>query len=715
MPAPAPSEDGLIRWLRVLVATSVLAPAVVFVAAAWLDYRQTLELASSIVERTSRIADAHAQKAVDTSSLLIARIDDVLGARTAADLRADQPAVHDRLARIVGSLPPAQSAWVLDDEGRLVASSRRLVGDPDAERADRDLLDAHRLSSTPLVVTGLLRGMTGAEVYTVSRRREVDGRFAGVVGVSLQPSYLDDFYRELAREHAGLAVLLYRADGAVIMRRPDEPGAPRSLPASSAWLRVLASHGVGTVQSVTTADGVRRLATVQQVGGYPLYIATSLSYDAIEHDWLAKSLVTLGFAIAAMLALGAASWMALRAARSEGAATREWKREAARRETVEKALRESQRMEAIGQLTGGVAHDFNNLLMIVNGNVQILRKRLGTSEHDRQLAAIGNAIARGATLTRHLLAFSRRQALQPRTIDLLELMPGLCELLSHSLRENIRLDCNVEPDTWPVKADPAELELALLNIAVNARDAMPAGGTLTISTRNATVDDLLGLAGEMSGEFVLIALHDTGTGVPPEALNRVFDPFFTTKPPGKGTGLGLSQVYGFSRQSGGTVTLQSPPGRGTTVTLWLPRSTDEPPAVARTATRSHGAQGGHVLVVEDDAGVAYVLGEILEQLGFAVTMTTSGLEALERLEAGAAVDLVLTDVVMTGHLNGLQLARTVRSRYPRIAVLVMTGYAAEIARIAAEGFTVLTKPFDATTLAEAIARKIAREGDVVGQ
>ena len=276
------------------------------------------------------------------------------------------------------------------------------------------------------------------------------------------------------------------------------------------------------------------------------------------------------------------------------------------------------------------------------------------------------------------------------------------------MRENIRLQCRVEPGTWPIKADPAELELALLNIAVTARDAMPGGGVLEISARNATVNDLLGLAGEMSGEFVLIRMHDTGEGVPHAVLDRVFEPFFSTKAQGKGTGLGLSQVYGFSRQSGGTVTLQSPPGQGTTVTLWLPRSTE--PLVPKAPARTKGLvpAEGRILVVEDDRGVAGVLQELLMQLGYDVTVASNGTEALERLQ-NERFDLLLTDVVMVGGINGLQLARTVRSRYTRIPVIVMTGYTAEIARIAAEGFTVLTKPFDLETLATAIEAKLEGE------
>jgi CheY-like chemotaxis protein len=322
-----------------------------------------------------------------------------------------------------------------------------------------------------------------------------------------------------------------------------------------------------------------------------------------------------------------------------------------------------------------------------------LRRRLGAGAHGRQLDAIGDAVGRGVTLTRHLLAFSRRQALQPRTLDLHELMPNLCELLAHSLRGNIRLACSVAPETWPIKADPTELELAILNIAVNARDAMPNGGTLTITARNATVADMLSLSGAMLGEYVLVALHDTGEGIPPSILNRVFEPFFTTKETGKGTGLGLSQVYGFTRQTGGTVTLQSPPGRGTTVTLWLPRSTEAVAAAEAPAPAADDGGAGHVLVVEDDHSVALVLRELLEQLGYDVTLADSGAGALERL-AAARFDLVLTDVVMLGPVNGLELARTLRSRQPDLPVVLMTGYAAEIARIAAEGFTVLNKPFD---------------------
>jgi two-component system NtrC family sensor kinase len=688
----------------VLLVASILAPTLVFVASAWIDYQQTLDLARQRVDRAAAISQEHAQKILQSSELLIGHVEDVLGERDAATVAADEASLHDRLEAMARGLAHVQSVWVLDDEGRVLATSRVYPAANEPSRRDRPYFEQHRAGERPVIVTGMLQGrVTGAPVFAVTKRRDVNGRFDGVIGVSIYARDLDGFFAELAGGQPGLMLLVYRTDGSVVARYPDTPGPDRLAP-GSAWMQLVQSGGSG-IGELDGPDGQRRLVALRPVSPYPIYLAAALPFARIEGEWVSKATVPLGFAIAAMLALGAASWMALRAARAEHAVTREWRLESARRERAEQALRESQRMEAMGQLTGGVAHDFNNLLMVVNGNLEVLRRRIGAGAHDRQLDAIGDAVGRGVTLTRHLLAFSRRQALQPRTLDLHELMPGLCELLSHSLRGNIRLACHVAPDTWPIKADPTELELALLNVAVNARDAMPNGGTLTITARNATVADLLALSGAMMGEYVLVALHDTGEGIPPSILNRVFEPFFTTKEIGKGTGLGLSQVYGFTRQSGGTVTLQSPPGRGTTVTLWLPRSTEAvtSPQTPAPAVSERGA--GHVLVVEDDHSVARVLRELLEQLGYDVTLADNGAEALERVGA-ARFDLVLTDVVMLGPVNGLELARALRARHPELPVVVMTGYAAEIARIAAEGFTVMTKPFDVEALARMIERKI---------
>ena len=700
-------DAGPLRWLRVLLAISVLAPALVFVASAWIDYRQTVELAGQRVDRAAALAQEHAQNVLQSSELMLAHASDLLGGRDNAAIAAEEPALHDRLAAIARELPHVQSLWVLDETGRVLVTSRAQHAAEEPSRADQPYFAYYRDGGTATLVTGLLEARTpGERFFALTERRERDGRFAGVLGVSLLPDELTAFFAQLASEQPGMELMVYRPDGRVIARYPAGERVAE-LASDSAWMRLARGSRNGGVRAIDDANGRRHLVAVRALTPHPIVVAAGLPFSRIEHEWVAKALIPLGFAVAAMVALGAASGMALRTARDEHAATREWQREAARREKAEQALRESQRMEAMGQLTGGVAHDFNNLLMVVNGNLQILRRRLGQGAHDRQLDAIGGAVGRGVTLTRHLLAFSRRQALQPRTLDLLEIMPGLCDLLSHSLRENIRLECEIEPDTWPIKADPAELELALLNIAVNARDAMPNGGTLTLRARNATVADLLQLSGGMTGEFVLISLHDTGTGIAAANLGRVFEPFFTTKAPGEGTGLGLSQVYGFSRQSGGTVTLQSPPGRGTTVTLWLPRSTEPTVVQPRVPEPAHAQRAAAILIVEDDPSVAGVLRDLLEQLGYRVTLAGSGLEALERLDSGRLFDLVLTDVVMLGPVNGLQLARTVVARHPRLPVIVMTGYAAEISRIAAEGFTVLTKPFDLATLADAVERKIA--------
>jgi PAS domain S-box-containing protein len=384
-------------------------------------------------------------------------------------------------------------------------------------------------------------------------------------------------------------------------------------------------------------------------------------------------------------------------------------RDVTERREAQRALQEAQaqraqaqKMDALGQLTGGVAHDFNNLLMIVMGQAELLKRRLaGDPSVSASLAAIELAAQRGASLTGQLLTFARRQSVNPKVLDLLEHIAGFEVMLKSSLGSSARLETAVPADCWAVKVDPGELELALVNLALNARDAMPGGGTLTLTAKN--VEN----PGGLQGEFVALSVADTGSGIAPDLLDKVFDPFFTTKEVGKGSGLGLSQVHGFAHQSGGTVTVQSELGRGTTVTLYLPRSRETVAASAPEAATLEGGTG-RVLLVEDNPDVARASQLMLEQLGYSVTQVSDGAAALATVEA-ERFDLVMSDIVMAGSVNGLGVARALRQRKPDLPVLLVTGYSDAASRVAGE-FTVLRKPFLMAELSRTVARLIADTG-----
>jgi two-component system, NtrC family, sensor kinase len=378
--------------------------------------------------------------------------------------------------------------------------------------------------------------------------------------------------------------------------------------------------------------------------------------------------------------------------------TRRLHDEAERREAAESALRQAQRLEAIGQLTGGVAHDFNNLLMIVSGSVHRLRRELTSEQHVRLLDMIMNATNRGESLTRQLLAFSRRQMLNPAVIDLTQRLPELKEMLSRSLRGDIATEVIVPEGTCAVKVDPSEFELALLNLAVNARDAMPHGGSLTITAMPQVLKGGAQAEG-LAGEFVAIRIADTGVGIPAETLPHVFEPFFTTKEVGRGTGLGLSQVYGFAKQSGGTVAVASTVGQGTVITLYLPRTHEVPAAtVGQAKPQAETPGAGKALLVEDNAEVAEVAAAYLRQLGYTVKRAANGREALEVLASDCGIDLVFSDILMPGGMNGLDLGLTIRRHYPGIPVLLVTGYSDSVRDAVQHGFSVLQKPFDIAEL-----------------
>jgi PAS domain S-box-containing protein len=354
----------------------------------------------------------------------------------------------------------------------------------------------------------------------------------------------------------------------------------------------------------------------------------------------------------------------------------------------------AQKMEAIGKLTGGIAHDFNNLLMIIGGNAQIFQ-RLLDPKLPRAIEAIQTAAKRGESLTRQLLTFSRRQHLSPAVVDLNAAIKNMRTMIESSLRGNIVYKEELEDGVSAVKLDLAELELAIVNISVNARDAMPNGGTFTLCVYNVTGEDEI--CNKIEGPLVAIVCSDTGMGIPPNLLSKIFDPFFTTKEVGKGSGLGLSQVYGFAHQAGGTVTAQSKVGLGTTISVYLPCAdiqiaNKEPPAKT-----SDQPQRPSVLIVDDSAEVAEVTSSMFEQLGYATVYRDSAEGALDLLADGAKIDLVFSDIVMPGAIDGVGLAREIRSRYPKLPVVLTTGYS-DAAQAAPPDLRILRKPFDPDTL-----------------
>lgn len=386
---------------------------------------------------------------------------------------------------------------------------------------------------------------------------------------------------------------------------------------------------------------------------------------------------------------------------------RELRTQMAERAHIEETLRQTQKIEAIGQLTGGIAHDFNNLLMVISGGLDMLDRRADPERRKRLMNGMRQAAQRGSALTRQLLAFSRRQSLAPEPVDLAQRITQMRELLDRSLRGDVHVKQEFAPDLWPVEVDPGELELVILNLAVNARDAMPEGGNILLQARNAPNELVLG----RRGDFVRLAVIDTGTGIPDEVRNRVFDPFFTTKEIGKGSGLGLAQVYGFARQSGGTVWIDSECGQGTSVVMLLPRSAALPSPIKDQAPVDEAVDvsAGSVLLVDDDDEVAALVAEMLEHLGYEVTSASSAAAALGALANGRGIDIVFSDVMMPGGMNGLELAREIRTRNFDVPVLLTSGYAEAVKHAAeAEGVQILAKPYRLEELATALKTALDR-------
>ena len=385
------------------------------------------------------------------------------------------------------------------------------------------------------------------------------------------------------------------------------------------------------------------------------------------------------------------------------------KAEAEERGRVEEALRQSLKMEAVGQLTGGLAHDFNNLLAGISGSLQLMNMRVSqgrTAEIGRYMGAAMTSVERAAALTHRLLAFSRRQTLDPKPTVVNSLIEGMRDMFSRTVGPGVKIETSLAPELWPTLCDPNQLENALLNLVINARDAMPDGGHITIETSNCVLADsrslqIDSLSGRVpNGEYIALFVIDTGSGMPSSVIERAFDPFFTTKPIGQGTGLGLSMIYGFVQQSGGHVLLRSAEGHGTTVAIYLPRYMGAEMGVETiegVAPIPQAEAGVAVLLVEDKPAVRMVMADVLRDNGYTVMEANTGDHALRQIRSSARIDLLLSDVGLPGGMNGRQLADAAREHRPHLKVLFVTGYDEQAALgsgLMAQGMAILTKPFN---------------------
>ena len=554
-----------------MLAVAVLVPGLLFAAAAWQNHADVVREGGNAIRRTAAVMQEHARKVFETAELAIGQVSERIDDMEPAQL--DDPATGELLGRLRASMDQVVSIAVMDENGIVVAASEPGVRGRD--RSDSRVFQDGRAGGDRTFVGPLERGAGGMAGFPIARRRVgPDGQFAGVITVVASSAYFARFYATIAppMRHVGL---LLRADGTILAQDPADAAATPAI-AGLLARRLAREAASDRLFRDTPDDGMARDAALRQVGGYPVFVAFVVPHRVVLARWYDNLVVFASVAALAASTLLLVSWLALRGAQAEQLALARLRGEIAQRQAAEEQLRHAQRMDAVGQLTGGVAHDFNNLLTAILGNLELIQRAGprpdGMARVERLAATAIKAVERGSALTKSLLAFSRKQPLQPVALDANALVAELRDLLRQAAGVGVEVAFAPAAGLPACLADPAELQGALLNLVINARDAMPEGGRLRITT------EVVGL-GEAAladnpearpGRFVALAVADTGHGMPAEVAAKAFEPFFTTKPIGQGTGLGLSQVFGFVRQLGGHVVIGAAAEGGTVVTLYLP-------------------------------------------------------------------------------------------------------------------------------------------------
>ncbi len=663
-------RDAAIRLLKTMLVASIVLPIGLFSYAAWTTYQTAIERTDEQLAASLDITAEHASKVFQSVDLTFTSVNAIVGNMSDDDIRASEHSLHLKLRELEQAVSAIDAVFIVDKTGRPLVSSSLYPIPADIDVSQRDYFQAQSAQDAGTYVGEVLKPRIRQEpIFGLSRRRPArDGEFSGVVGVLVLPKTFSEFYARIAQNDTA-SFSLVRSDGAILARHPAPPGnIPRFGPTSGFMLNV-AKNPEGGIVTTLSVDGIERRISYRKLGYHNLYMSDGLYTKTIYTQWLQTISSHLIFGVPVTIILIMLVLVTMRR-------TQEFYAEAERRDLAEQALRQAQKMEAVGQLTGGVAHDFNNLLTIIIGNLGIAKRGVVEARAERALNNALTGAQRAAQLTQRLLAFSRRQPLNPRSVDANRLIAGMSDLLTRSLGETVQLETIGGAGAWNIEVDASEMEATLLNLALNARDAMPEGGKLTIETSNAYLDEEYCRQhdGIGPGQYVLIAITDNGIGMSAETVEKAFEPFFTTKETGKGTGLGLSQVYGFMKQSGGHVKIYSERGEGTTIKLYLPRHDgDDATIPIDTEGSSDRGQGETILIVEDDDGVRQYASEILRDLNYQILEARDAASALKLLEADKPFDLMLTDVVLPGK-NGRELATEVEKRRPGTRVIFMTGY-----------------------------------------
>jgi two-component system NtrC family sensor kinase len=658
-PKARPAERSL-AWLRLAIVLAALLPSAFFAAAARFGYLEAIEAAQGRLDELARAAEEHAARVLERNDIVMQQMLRLLGDDDDEALRRREPQLYELATTVLLRLPHIASLSVFSAQGELLMSTLF----PPASRmrggAEWRLLAERALDDVML---------------SVSKPRQLGfGLIGGTLELRLNRAHFEEFYRRLAEGDRGLSVLLLNAEGALMSSWPEKP-----------------------------SSAAEHLSAFRRVGDERLYIAVRQDLTAALAGWRHQIILLGAFLLPVTLALVGASWLVLRRTRREIDARRLLSDEAAQRARVEDALRQAQKLDALGQLAGGLAHDFNNLLMVVSANAELLARNVPQAGARAELASILHAVEGGSKLTRRLLRFSRKRAQHPDVVQPEMALQAMLPLLRTTAGKAIEITLQVDPKTPSIEVDVSELEMALINLVANARDAMAHKGRIRIQARPGRPGE--GPDGNAPG-YAVISVSDTGQGMSPEILNRVFEPFFTTKPPGVGTGLGLAQVYGFCVQAGGDVEVASTLRVGTTVSMLLPASAKAIRA-AQPAPASVAMLSARVLLVEDNPELASSLAASLEESGCSVTPVGSAQEA-ERLAlaAGSGFDVVLSDIVMPG-ADGIALANRLRKRKPDLPVVLITGYSREVRQAVDIDMEVLAKPCSAQELLGALSRAIA--------